>query len=134
MEPLIRGQGVPPSRSGDSVLICTALWLVALKQGDLVWVELPKNDLGSGDTIRRIKSIVPGRPTRYELEALAEMGIDSRHLGLFERTQIRGKILHIFRAEDSQPPNQSVQHNAGSRPSSGDSAASDSPSLLGPRG
>jgi hypothetical protein len=31
-------------------------------------------------------------------------------------------------------PNQSTQHNAGSRPSSGDSSASETPSLLGPRG
>lgn len=31
-------------------------------------------------------------------------------------------------------PNQSPQHNAGSRPSSGDSSASETPSSLGPRG
>jgi hypothetical protein len=32
------------------------------------------------------------------------------------------------------PPNKRVQHNAGSRPSSGDSSASETPSSLGPRG
>jgi hypothetical protein len=36
--------------------------------------------------------------------------------------------------DDSPDPNQSVQHNAGSRPLSNDSSASETPSSLGPRG
>jgi hypothetical protein len=40
----------------------------------------------------------------------------------------------LIRVAKKQKPNQSPQHNAGSRPSSGDSSASETPSSLGPRG
>lgn len=42
---------------------------------------------------------------------------------------------HIYALEEDKPgPNQPTQRNAGSRPTSGDSPSSETPSSLGPRG
>jgi hypothetical protein len=47
---------------------------------------------------------------------------------------IEFEIRHDTLKEKTEEPNQSPQRNAGSRPSSDDSSASETPSSLGPRG
>jgi len=52
----------------------------------------------------------------------------------FRSTHSRDALFFDFLAAGFREPIQPPQHNAGSRPSSGDSPASDAESSLGPRG
>jgi hypothetical protein len=45
-----------------------------------------------------------------------------------------GRFFAALQSANPKPPNQAPQRNAGSRPSSGDTSASETPSSLGPRG
>jgi hypothetical protein len=97
MEPAIRGQGSPPSRSGDYVLILTTFRFGAAKAGDLVLVEIPTPS-GDVETIRRIVRIERSDNVRVFLEALDPLGIDSRHFGGLPEQKLKGKVLHVFRS------------------------------------
>ena len=97
MEPAIRGQGAPPLRSGDYVLILTTFRFGAAKEGDLVLVEIPTPS-GDVETIRRISRIERGDTFRVFVEALDPLGIDSRHFGGLPEQALKGKVLHVFRS------------------------------------
>ncbi|OQA39343.1 MAG: hypothetical protein BWY50_02146 [Spirochaetes bacterium ADurb.Bin315] len=96
MMPLIRGQGSPPSRSGDYLLLLTAPRLFTPKEGDLVLVEIPTRD-GVVETVRRIKSIERCELSRYTVESLDPNGIDSRQFGSLGSEKLKAKVLHVFK-------------------------------------
>lgn len=97
MMPLIRGQGSPPSREGDRVLLLTSWRFTTPKEGDLVLVEIPTRS-GEVETIRRIKSVEPGERPRFVVESIDPKGIDSRHFGSLAAEKLKGKVLYVFKS------------------------------------
>lgn len=97
MKPLIRGQGAPPSREGDRVLILTSLRFTTLKKGDLVLVEIP-TPTGAVEAIRRIKGVERGERLLFTLESIDPIGIDSRQFGPLAAEKLKGKVLHVFKS------------------------------------
>ncbi len=95
MKPLIGGQGSPPSKQGDRVLVLTSFF--DPKEGDLVLIEIPTAE-GAVETIRRIKSIERGAKVRFVVESIDPLGLDSRQFGSLPVEKLRGKILHIFKS------------------------------------
>ena len=80
------------------------------------------------DSVRRCTNCPFEEVVSAEVRISGDRGQFSRpiHIGL--------KYLAPDFAKKKNEPNQSPQRNAGSRPSSGDSSASEAPSSLGPRG
>ncbi|ACB75880.1 hypothetical protein Oter_2598 [Opitutus terrae PB90-1] len=72
-----------------------------------------------------------GRQWKARGEILSLTADEMVALGVAES---RWDSLQAFIADLTQTPNQTPQRNAGSRPSSGDSPVSETPSSLGPRG
>jgi len=92
------------------------LWLIFMAIGPIVtaWAIALKNGgfWWSLFLVTAVAAIYFGSKAKLRLELLVQMSREARN----------------------QTPNQSAQHNAGSRPSSGDSPASETPSSLDPRG
>ncbi len=104
MEPTITGQGNPPVRHGDEVLILKHFYH-PLNRGDLVLVMID-NFNGTSATVRRVTGVSgdvnpdstqPIPNGYYYLLGDSTNAIDSRQLGLVSNTKIQGKVVWIIR-------------------------------------
>ena len=96
MQPLISGQGDPPSHSGDFVVVARYFRTGSLRTGDLVVVDVP-TPTGRVRTVRQIQQ-QPNTPAgQFYVRAIAEGGIDSRQFGPLLRHEIRGRVVWIHK-------------------------------------
>jgi signal peptidase I len=96
MQPVIAGQGAPPSRDGDLVVVAKWFRVTSLRTGDLVVVDIP-TPTGRVRTVRRIEQ-QPDTPLgRFYLKAESDNGIDSRQFGSLPASDIHGRVIWILR-------------------------------------
>jgi len=90
MQPLIS--------TNDVVMASKHFDVSSLRSGDLVVVDLPLP--GSRDsiyTVRRIEQQTNTPAGQFYLVAANTKGLDSHFLGALPASEIRGKVIHIFR-------------------------------------
>jgi type IV secretory pathway protease TraF len=96
MQPLVAGQGAPPSRSGDWVLVAKWFHTASLRTGDLVVVNIPTST-GRVRTLRKIEQQPDTPAGQFYVKAVSNSGIDSRQFGPFPASNIYGRVIWIIR-------------------------------------
>lgn len=96
MEPLISGQGKPPSRRGDLLIIKRWFRISSLRTGDLVVVDIPAPN-GRVRTVRKIDQQPDTPAGQFYVRAVSKTGIDSRSFGPLPAQDIRGRVVWIIR-------------------------------------
>ncbi len=96
MQPVISGQGAPPSRAGDLVVIAKWFRVASLRTGDLVAVDIP-TPTGRVRTVRRIEQQPDTLAGQFYVRAASESGIDSRQFGPLPASDIHGRVIWILR-------------------------------------
>ena len=95
MQPVIAGQGAPPSHVGDLLVITRWFRVASLRTGDLVTVDIP-TPTGRVRTVRRIEQ-QPDTPVgQYFVRAVSDSGIDSRQFGPLPASNIYGRVIWII--------------------------------------
>ena len=96
MQPVIAGQGAPPSRAGDLVVVAKWFRVASLRTGDLVAVDIP-TPTGRVRTVRRIEQQPDTPAGQFYVRAESDSGIDSRQLGPLPASDIHGRVVWILR-------------------------------------
>jgi signal peptidase I len=109
MEPLIHGRTAPSSHDGDLVLVSKWINSDKLIKGDLVLVTFT-NDNQNVKTFLMIEKckgdyyVDPKKPSipiripdnYFYLSGMNSNTIDSQYIGLFQSSQILGKVIKVF--------------------------------------
>lgn len=96
MEPLIGGQGSPPSRRGDTIVVAKWFRVASLRPGDLVVVDIP-TPTGRVRTVRRVERRADAPVGCFYLRAESDNGIDSRYFGPLPGSDIKGKVVAVLK-------------------------------------
>jgi len=96
MQPVIAGQGAPPSHAGDLLVVTRWFRVASLRTGDLVTVDIP-TPMGRVRTVRRIEQQPDTPAGRFYFRAASDSGIDSRQFGPLPASDIRGRVVWILR-------------------------------------
>jgi signal peptidase I len=96
MQPLIAGQGAPPSRIGDFVVVAKWFRVASLRTGDLVVVNIPSST-GRVRTLRKIEQQPDTPAGQFYVRAVTDIGIDSRQFGPLKASNIYGRVIYIIR-------------------------------------
>ena len=96
MQPLVAGQGAPPSRIGDFVVVAKWFRVASLRTGDLVTVDIP-TPTGRVRTVRRIEQQPDTPAGQFYVRAANDSGIDSRQFGPLPASDIHGRVVWILR-------------------------------------
>ena len=96
MQPVIAGQGAPPSRAGDLVVVAKRFRVASLHTGDLVVVDIP-TPTGRVRTVRRIEQQSDTPAGQFCVRAESDNGIDSRQFGPLPASDIHGRVIWILR-------------------------------------
>ena len=96
MQPVIAGQGAPPSHAGGLVVVAKWFSVASLRNGDLVVVDIPM-PTGRVRTVRRIEQQPETPAGQFYVSAENDGGIDSRQFGPLPASDIHGRIIWILK-------------------------------------